>query len=348
MTRTFHPRWTALAIAAGLLCFVPAAAPAAAQDASPVHAERLEEGLNLLEEGKLKEAVRALREADKLGKGSCLECHLGLMKAFNQLGAHGDTLKHAEAALRLTTDARVLAEIHNQRGMALLALAGENPKKLAEAETAFRQALELSSGKSNGARFNLGYTLLRLSRDSEGIPLLQEYLKREPQAANAESAKELIANPLRARKRLVPDFELVTLAGSYITAEELRGKVLLLDFWATWCAPCIAAVPSLRSMSRRMEKNPFVLLSISADNDEALLRRFVADNEMSWPQVWDKRGEFTRRCKVESFPTYVLVDHEGEIVYATRGWGEAIERELNQRIFSAIRAAKASAARKGS
>src|SRR6185436_14971731 len=289
------------------------------------------------------EAVKALREADKLAKGSCLECHLGLAKAYNKVGAWRDGLKQAEAALGMTDDKSRLAAAYNEQGLAFVALAGDDPKQLAGAEKAFRQVLELTNGRSNPARFNLGYTLLRLARDAEGVAVLKEYLEKDPQAQSAEEARDLIKNPLRARKRLIPDFELVTLDGSFLSTEDLRGKVVLLDFWGTWCPPCVAAVPTLRNWSRRMENSPFVLVSISTDSDEPALRQFIEKNQMSWPQVWDKEHELSRKCKVEGYPTYLLVSHEGEILYVTRGWGPRIEQELQGKISSAVKAAKGSA-----
>jgi peroxiredoxin/Tfp pilus assembly protein PilF len=342
MTRQHPSRLAVLALAACFLFFGPPAAPAPPEDPPPVHAQKLEEGQSLFEAEKYYEAVRALREADKLAKGSCVECHLELARTFNKLGAWRDALKHAEAALRLAGDHSRIAEAYNEQGLALVALAGEDPKQLAGAEKAFRQVLERTGGRSNAARFNLGYVLLRLSRDAEGVAVLKEYLEKDPQAQSAEAARDLIKNPLRARKRLMPDFELVTLDGTFITSEDLRGKVVLLDFWGTWCGPCVAAVPKLRDWSRRMEKSPFVLLSISTDSDEPVLREFVAKHKMQWPQVWDERHEFARKCQVESYPTYLLVSHEGEILYRTRGWGPHIEQELNGKIFSAIQAAKKS------
>jgi thiol-disulfide isomerase/thioredoxin len=137
------------------------------------------------------------------------------------------------------------------------------------------------------------------------------------------------------------------LSGDYLTAEDLKGKVLLLDFWGTWCEPCRMAVPGLRSMSRRMKDDPFVLVSVSTDDDEAALRDFIAKNEMTWPQVWDKDRTFTRKCGVSYFPTYVLVSPEGEIVYVVRGWGEEIERDLYARLSAAIRAARKSTKQAG-
>ena len=170
----------------------------------------------------------------------------------------------------------------------------------------------------------------------EGKDLLQEGKPSEAVKAFRQADKS-------SRKRIVPDFELATLQGEYLTAEDLKGKVILLDFWGTWCAPCVAAVPSLRTLSRRMKDDPFVLLSISTDQDEAVLREFITRNKMDWPQVWDKDHDFSEECQISRYPSYLLVSHEGEIVYLTSGWGEGIERDLLQKVAGAVRAAKKSA-----
>jgi peroxiredoxin len=342
MSFTNRSLWRTLArfaIALLSLAFLAAAEP---PKTPPAHAEKLEEAQDFLAEGKHSEAVKAFKEADKLAGGACVECRLGLARAFNKMGAYKEVLKHADAVLGMTGERIHLIHAHNERGVALVEMAGGDPKQLGEAEKAFRQVLELSEGKVNSVRFSLGLTLLRLSRDEEGVALLKEYLERDPSPEKVEVAKSLIANPLRARKRLVPEFEAATLAGDYLTSEDVKGKVLLLDFWGTWCAPCVAAVPSLRLMSRRMEKDPFVLLSVSTDTDKATLTDFVAKHEMSWPQVWDERHELARKFQVEGYPTYMLVDHQGEIVYVVRGWGEGIDMDLRAKVSAAIRAARKS------
>lgn len=328
---------------AGALLGLSSLAAASPAEPPPAWPERLAEADELFEQGKYKEAVRAFEQADKLAGGDCVECRLGLARSFIKLRAYKETLKNIDVVLGMTQEKIHLISAYNAQGIALVEMAGTDPKQLAEAEKAFRQVLALSEGQLNAVRFSLGVTLLRLSRDAEGVALLKEYLEREPNSEKAEEAKDLIAKPLRARKRLVPDFQVATLAGDYLTAEDMEGKVLLLDFWATWCAPCVAAVPSLRSLSRRMKDAPFVLVSVSVDTDEAALREFIAKHQMSWPQVWDERHELTRKCRVEGFPTYMLVSHEGEVVHVARGWGQGIELELRSRISAAIRAVKKSA-----
>ncbi len=329
-------------LALGVLSVLSSALLAEPPKPRPANADKLEDAHGLLQDGKYNEAVKAFKEADKLANGSCVECRIGLARAFNKLGAYKEVLKNIDAVLGMTAETNDLLRAYNEQGVALVALAKDDPKQLEKAEKTFRKILELSGGKANPARFNLGFTLLRMSRDEEGVAVLKEYLERDPKAASADIAKSLIANPVRARKRLVPDFELATLAGDYLTSDDLRGKVLLLDFWGTWCAPCVAAVPGLLSLSRRMKDDPFVILSISTDSDEATLREFVAKNQMTWPQVWDKQHEFTEKCQVQTFPTYVLVNHEGEIVYVVSGWGERIERELNAKVWSVVRDARKS------
>ena len=99
----------------------------------------------------------------------------------------------------------------------------------------------------------------------------------------------------------------------------------------------MASVPSLRSLSHRLKDDPFLLVSISTDTDEKTLREFVAKNQMDWPQVWDKGQDFTHQCGIHSFPTYVLVSPEGEILHLASGWGQGTERDLASRIHAALK-----------
>ncbi len=325
-----------------MLILVLAAATAQAQPASPAAAaDLLEAADDSMRAGDFKEAIRQYKQADKASGGSCVICQLGLAKAFNAVGAHKEVLKSVETVLRLTTDKQALAIAYNEQGLALLASAGDDQDKLKQAEAAFRQVIALSDPAP--AHFNLGVALLRLGRDEEGVAALREYLALDPDSQLAARAKELIEKPLRARKRLLPDLDLVTLAGDYLTTDDLRGRVVLIDIWGTWCAPCRAAVPELRRLHARMKKAPFALISISNDSDEPTLRQFIAQNGMEWPQVWDKDHQILRKLDIHRFPTYLLVDHEGEVVYSASGWGPSVEREIEARIARAVRVAKKAA-----
>ena len=317
------------------LCARSTASPASDTDAA---AARIRAAQEFLSQRKFKEAIREFKAADTLAGHECAACQVGLAQAFNGMGAFKDALKSVDAALKLTAEPEIVGIAFNERGLALLASANSDPEKLERAAEAFRQAMQLT--QESASYFNLGLTLLRLGRDEEGRSVLQEFLEQDPESSRAHEVRDLIENPMRARKRLLPDFDVVTLAGEYITPEELRGKVVLLDFWGTWCAPCRAAIPGLKRLGRRFEKKPFLLLSISNDDDEAVLRAFLEKHGMTWPQVWDRERQIVNKFGIEHFPTYLLADMEGEVVYSTTGWGDRVEREIGNRVNAAIRAAE--------
>lgn len=319
------------------LAFVLLWAPFAAGAEVDARQDALDRGDELSATGQYQEAIRAYREADHVAPGGCAECQLGLARAFNALGATKDARKAAEASLALAKDDKARAVARHELGFALLREAGSNAAKLAAAEAEFRQALELTGGAFNTARYHLAGVLLRQSRDAEGVALLKEYLAREPNSPHADDARELIANPLRGRKAMMPDFGLVTLAGEYLTPEDLEGKVVLFDFWATWCAPCVASIPELRTLARRWADEPFVLISVSADQDEKTVRDFVESHEMPWTVIWDKRSEFSRRCHVSGLPSYMLVDASGEILYLISGLTPATSSDISVRINKALK-----------
>ncbi len=316
------------------------AAPAAA--AAPGEAE-LTAARRALAQQRYAEAARGFRKADKLAGGRCGDCQLGLAKALKSAGDIPGALAAATAAVENAPDEFVRAHAENERGLALLALGEKDPKHLEPAAAAFRRVLEMTAGNANVARVNLAEALLRLDRDAEAMTFLKEYLAREPEGLSAGRARELIAVPDRARKPFLPDFELATLAGEAVRDETYAGKVLLLDFWATWCGPRVTALPSLRSLAQKLAGEPFTLLSVSTDRQRKLVERFVAKHDMDWPQVWDGDGAFSHRLGINSFPTYVLVDHTGAIVYRRSGWAPQIERELTHQVEAAVAAAKAAA-----
>lgn len=116
-----------------------------------------------------------------------------------------------------------------------------------------------------------------------------------------------------------PDLELVTLDGRTITTVDLRGKRTLLDFWATWCGPCVAETPNLvHAYEAFRSRDDFQIISISldADADEARFRRFVTDKKMAWTHVFGSRGraeDAAERCGVTGIPQTFLIGPDGKI-----------------------------------
>jgi thiol-disulfide isomerase/thioredoxin len=95
--------------------------------------------------------------------------------------------------------------------------------------------------------------------------------------------------------------------------DELEGKVVLLDFWATWCAPCREALPHIRDVAKKFHDQPFVILSVSLDADEQKWKEFIGKNEMTWPQYRDGgfTGPIAKMFGVTAIPHTFTIDADG-------------------------------------
>ena len=139
----------------------------------------------------------------------------------------------------------------------------------------------------------------------------------------------------------VVTFSAQTLDGQRISDRSLLGKVVVLDFWATWCSPCVKSVPHLRSLAERHRDDPFVLVSISTDRGRRSLERFLVRHRMDWPQVHDPKRRLTAGTfGVRRYPTYLVVNHRGEIVYQVSGWSSRGDAELDRAVAAALVAAR--------
>ena len=110
-----------------------------------------------------------------------------------------------------------------------------------------------------------------------------------------------------------PDFTLKDLNSETVSLEDFRGKVVLLDFWATWCGPCIHEQPELKAIYEKHKHNPdFALISISSDVDDETVAKFVANNEMPWIHIRETE-EMQAKFNVIGIPHYTVIDKNGRI-----------------------------------
>lgn len=118
--------------------------------------------------------------------------------------------------------------------------------------------------------------------------------------------------------------------------EDLRGKVVLLDFWATWCAPCVAAMPFLQRVADKFEDQPFVLIGINqdaaGDEMEGRVKRFLDERKLTFRHYRDPQGKLGRQYKVGGIPCSFLLDKEGRIQAVHMGFSPALEQELSAEI----------------
>ena len=117
----------------------------------------------------------------------------------------------------------------------------------------------------------------------------------------------------------------------------LRGKVVLLDFWGTWCPPCRESVPTIKNVKKKFAGKGFELVGISSDDDEDVWRTFVESKQMDWHEYIDLSGDVLQAFNIDSFPTYVVVDKDGVIRYRQSGYGDTTEGELEDAISKALK-----------
>jgi thiol-disulfide isomerase/thioredoxin len=120
---------------------------------------------------------------------------------------------------------------------------------------------------------------------------------------------------------------------------EFRGKVVLLDFWASWCGPCRNALPNLKRLQAVYGSTDFVVISISEDDDESAWRAFVGSHNMTWPQRLDSDGSIQSQFGVNALPTYVLIGRDGTV--HQKFVGEAPAESIVERIGPDLKASLA-------
>lgn len=138
--------------------------------------------------------------------------------------------------------------------------------------------------------------------------------------------------------QVAPDFTVETIDGDTITLSDMRGKVVLLEFWATSCGPCLPEIPHLKAMNERFSDADFQIIGVTEDEDLKMLREFLEERQMTWPQVQQlnsfedevlKQDEVLVRYNVFWIPRSFLINREGMI--AVKGLrGDDLEEAVSK------------------
>jgi thiol-disulfide isomerase/thioredoxin len=153
--------------------------------------------------------------------------------------------------------------------------------------------------------------------DAEKGRAIAAELLKEPKASDEikERAAGLVKKFEIVGKPLPLQFEAVD--GRKVDLATLKGKVVLIDFWATWCGPCVAELPNVLKAYEALHPKGFEIVGISFDQDKAALTKFVAEKKMTWPQYFDGLGwgnKYGKEYGISGIPTMWLVDKKGNLV----------------------------------
>jgi thiol-disulfide isomerase/thioredoxin len=136
------------------------------------------------------------------------------------------------------------------------------------------------------------------------------------------------------------DAAAATTPGQELPLAELKGKVVLLDFWASWCGPCRQALPKLRQLQAVYGSEEFTLISVSEDDDEQVWKAFVAEHQMTWAQRFDGNGTLAHQYGVAALPNYILLGRDGNTIgqYEGEAPGVSIVERIGPDLRKALQA----------
>jgi len=122
-----------------------------------------------------------------------------------------------------------------------------------------------------------------------------------------------------SRQKLAEDFALAMPSAGSFRLSEHRGKVVMINFWATWCAPCLAEMPALDALYRRHRDAGFVLVAVSVDTDPKLVTPWVRERSLAFPVALDAKMRVAETYGVRALPSTFLVDRQGHLVALALG-----------------------------
>jgi thiol-disulfide isomerase/thioredoxin len=208
------------------------------------------------------------------------------------------------------------------------------PDQAANLEDRIAKLIQSNAAEPALVSFQLARADLMLRFDHEkGMAFLRE-LTRAPEqnlanAAKARMVKEqIIGQPV--------SFQFTAADGSSVDTSELRGKVVLVDFWASWCPDCLREMPAVRRTYQKYKDKGFAVIGISLDKDAQALANLVARKLIPWPQYFDGKGwenDFATKYGVHSIPEMWLINQRGKVA-STDVTVEQLEQRIEQLLSS--------------
>lgn len=147
-----------------------------------------------------------------------------------------------------------------------------------------------------------------------------------------------LALPIRAIElgEAAPSFSAPGVSGGEISLEAYRGKVVYLDFWASWCGPCAQALPALDGLRQEFPGTDFQVIAVNVDSQAGAAQAFLKRRPVGYPTALDPAGKIPGQFAVQTMPTSFLIDREGVIRHVHRGFRKSDVPDLRERIQALV------------
>ncbi len=291
-----------------------AQAPSGSGPTDPKAQKSYAEAQDLLKHRQYTWALEAFKKAAKQD-GKCIVCYQQIITLSLELEDYKSAMSAAQEVTTLVHNPKDVATAHYLFATALLRAGSAKHKDdlLNQSAQEFKAALEADPTLQQ-AIFGEAMVLAWLNQDDAAKARFLDYLKvASAEKVDYKRAQRYSDRPELVRARMAPAFQVKTIDDKVVSLDDLAGKVVLIDFWATWCGPCREALPHVRDISHKFAGQPLVVMNISLDTDDGKWRDFVAKNEMTWIQTRQDGfdGKVATMFGVHAIPATFTIDADG-------------------------------------
>ena len=339
------PAAAAVPFLAAALGFSQAPASQSAPDSRPAYETNpkfigaLKEAKELAAKHQYAFAIHSYRNANKVADEKCVSCLDQIYDLDLGIGEYKDAGRVASQRENLATTPLSRSRAQYDQARALQLAAGEKPKpaQLDAIHTLYQAALT-TYPRNLAARFSDGCVLARMGKMDDASQQFSVCAEAaSPKDPSRLRARHFAENPALSLAKMAPAFTVTALDGSSFNLDEMGGRVVLIDFWATWCGPCNEELPTLKKIAKEFAGQPLVIISVSWDSDEAKWKSFLAKNEMTWVQYRDADHKLSDRFGVSAIPHYFTIDSDGVLTAEMLGSGSNVEGKLKKLLARAGR-----------
>ena len=149
--------------------------------------------------------------------------------------------------------------------------------------------------------------------------------------SNLFASQELLANTQ------APDFTLKSKEGKNVRLSDLRGEVVLLNFWASWCGPCRQEMPILDAMHKKYNMLGFSVLGVNLDAKSSKAIAYLKDTPVTFPVLYDPKGDVSGEYGVQIMPSTVIIDKDGKVRFVHEGYKSGYEDDYIKQVKQLLR-----------